>query len=279
MSYDPSKLMFTLKTLPLDVIKIDGGTQSRLKIDENYVEEILGKMKEDTEYLPVTAFFDGKEYWLADGFHRYHATRKNGKASIKCNVTNGLLRDAILYSKSANNRHGLPPTLQDKLNNAKEMIEDFEWGAWSNREIGRICDVSHVTVAKLRVGKVPEKVKFLDKDGEVKTRVTKPPKAEKTFNVATPATLATSAPPVDDGKQQEAIDFLVQENEKLSDQLAVKGAADPELAEKTIAELRDEIKQLTIELNSVKISRDQFQAENAQLKKQVVYLQKQLKAK
>jgi hypothetical protein len=276
MSYDPSKLMFTLKTIPIDAINITGGTQSRLKIDEDYVEEILGKMKEDTEYQPVTAFFDGKEYWLADGFHRYHATRKNGKASIKCNVTNGLLRDAILYSKSANNRHGLPPTLQDKLHNAKEMIEDFEWGTWSNREIGRICDVSHVTVAKLRVGKVPEKVKFLDKDGEVKTRVTKPPKAEKTFDVATPATPAT---PVDDGKQQEAIDFLVQENEKLSDQLAVQGSSDPELAGKTIAELRDEIKQLTIELNSVKISRDQFQAENAQLKKQVVYLQKQLKAK
>jgi hypothetical protein len=276
MSYDPSKLVFTVKTLSLDALNISGGTQSRLKIDESHVEDIFEKMKDDVEYSPVTAFFDGKEYWLADGFHRYHATRKIGKASIKCKVTNGLLRDAILYSKVANNLHGLPPTLQDKLNNAKELIEDFEWGEWSNREIGRICDVSHVTVAKLRVGKVPEKVKFLDKDGEVKTRTTKPPKAEKTFDVATPATPAT---PVDDGKQQEAIDFLVQENEKLSDQLAVKGSADPELAGKTIAELRDEIKQLTIELNSVKISRDQFQAENAQLKKQVVYLQKQLKAK
>jgi ParB-like chromosome segregation protein Spo0J len=273
MSYDPTKIVFTVKTLSLDAMNITGGTQSRLKINEGYVEEIFEKMKDDVEYDPVTAFFDGKEYWLADGFHRYHATRKMGKASIKCKVTNGLLRDAILYSKVANNLHGLPPTLQDKLNNAKELIEDFEWGEWSNREIGRICDVSHVTVAKLRVGKVPEKVKFVNKDGEVKTRVTKPEKPAK-VEVAKPV-----APPVDDGKQQEAIDFLVQENEKLSDQLAVKGAADPELAEKTIAELRDEIKQLTIELNSVKISRDQFQAENAQLKKQVVYLQKQLKVK
>ena len=275
MNYDPSKLVFTVKTLSLDALNISGGTQSRLKIDESHVEDIFEKMKDDVEYSPVTAFFDGKEYWLADGFHRYHATRKIGKASIKCKVTNGLLRDAILYSKIANNLHGLPPTLQDKLNNAKELIEDFEWSEWSNREIGRICDVSHVTVAKLRVGKVPEKVKFVNKDGEVKTRVTKPEKPAKTFDVAT----ATPATPVDDGKQQEAIDFLVQENEKLSDQLAVKGSADPELAGKTIAELRDEIKQLTIELNSVKISRDQFQAENAQLKKQVTYLQKQLKAK
>ena len=274
--YEPSKIVFTPKSLSVDVINITGGTQSRLKIKEDYVEEIYEKMKDGVDYDAVTIFFDGKEYWLADGFHRYHATRKLGKSSIKCKITNGLLRDAILYSKVANNLHGLPPTLQDKINNAIEMIGDSEWGGWSNREIGRICDVSHVTIAKLRIGKVPEKVKFLDKDGEVKTRTTKPPKAEKTFDVATPATPAT---PVDDGKQQEAIDFLVQENEKLSDQLAVKGSSDPELAGKTIAELRDEIKQLTIELNSVKISRDQFQAENAQLKKQLVYLQKQLKAK
>ena len=274
--YEPSKIVFTPKSLSVDVINITGGTQSRLKIKEDYVEEIYEKMKDGVDYDAVTIFFDGKEYWLADGFHRYHATRKLGRASIKCKITNGLLRDAILYSKVANNLHGLPPTLQDKINNAIEMIGDVEWGGWSNREIGRICDVSHVTIAKLRIGKVPEKVKFLDKDGEVKTRTTKPPKAEKTFDVATPATPAT---PVDDGKQQEAIDFLVQENEKLSDQLAVQGSADPELAGKTIAELRDEIKQLTIELNSVKISRDQFQAENAQLKKQLVYLQKQLKAK
>jgi uncharacterized ParB-like nuclease family protein len=273
MMYEPSKIVFTPKSLSVDVINITGGTQSRLKINEDYVEEIYEKMKDGVEYDAVTIFFDGKEYWLADGFHRYHATRKNGKASIKCKITNGLLRDAILYSKVANNLHGLPPSLQDKLHNVKEMVDDFEWGGWSNREIGRICDVSHVTVAKMRVGKMPEEVKYIDRFGETQKRKVAPKDFDK------PATPAIPATPVDDGKQQEAIDFLVQENEKLTDQLAVQGSADPELAGKTIAELRDEIKQLTIELNSVKISRDQFQAENAQLKKQVVYLQKQLKAK
>jgi hypothetical protein len=275
MSYDSTKLMFTLKSLPLDLIKIDGGTQSRLKIDEEYIDEIYENMKEDRMYPPVTVFFDGKEYWLADGFHRLHATRKNGKVSIECNITNGLLREAILYSKTANNKHGKRFSLADKIHNAQELIDDFEWGQWSNREIGRICDVSHVTVAKLRVGKVPEKVKLF-RNNKIETREVNSEKKLKTFDVATPAIPAT---PVDDGKQQEAIDFLVQENEKLTDQLAVQGSTDPELAGKTISELRDEIKQLTIELNSVKISRDQFQAENAQLKKQVVYLQKQLKAK
>ena len=243
MSYDSTKLMFTLKSLPLDLLKIDGGTQSRLKIDEEYIDEIYENMKEDRLYPPVTVFFDGKEYWLADGFHRYHATRKNGKVSIECNITNGLLREAILYSKSANNKHGKRFSLADKIHNAQELIDDFEWSQWSNREIGRICDVSHVTVAKLRVGKVPDAVKYVDRFGETQKRKVTP----KDFDIpATPASPATPATPADDSKQQEAIDFLVQENEKLTDQLAVKGSADPELAGKTIAELRDEIKQLTI---------------------------------
>ena len=87
---------------------------------------------------------------------------------------------------------------------------------------------------------------------------------------------AEENPPVHDEKQ-ETIEFLVAENEKLSDQLATQGATNPELAAQTIADLREEIKLLTIELKSVKISRDQFQSENAQLKKQVASYQRQLK--
>ena len=60
MSYDQSKLIFTLKSLPLDLLKIDGGTQSRLKIDEEYIDEIYENMKEGRLYPPVTVYFDGK---------------------------------------------------------------------------------------------------------------------------------------------------------------------------------------------------------------------------
>ena len=45
-----------------------------------------------------------------------------------------------------------------------------------------------------------------------------------------------------------------------------------------IGELKEEIRLLQIELVSVKKSRDMFQSENAQLKKQVAMMQKKLKA-
>jgi len=52
---------------------------------------------------------------------------------------------------------------------------------------------------------------------------------------------------------------------------------DPDFVEKTIKELRDENKLLRIEVKSLTMSRDQFQAENAQLIKQVAMLQKKIK--
>jgi FtsZ-binding cell division protein ZapB len=50
-----------------------------------------------------------------------------------------------------------------------------------------------------------------------------------------------------------------------------------EMAKQTIAELHDEIKLLKIELSSVKTSRDAFQRENNELKKQIKAMQRQLK--
>jgi FtsZ-binding cell division protein ZapB len=72
---------------------------------------------------------------------------------------------------------------------------------------------------------------------------------------------------------------LISENQKLNDKLAL--AALPEedrfLAELTIEDLREELRLALIELESVKKSRDQFQAENAQLRRQIKALQKNTK--
>ena len=86
--------------------------------------------------------------------------------------------------------------------------------------------------------------------------------------------------------EAETIRFAVQElqkqNEELQDQLTVAMASgsddiQKEKAESIIKDLRAQIRLLEIELKAVTISRDQFQAENAQLMKQVAMLQKKLK--
>lgn len=256
------------KTLPMDVIRIDGGTQARTKIHEEMVLQYAENMRDGDEFPPAVAFFDGKEYWLADGFHRYHAHKTNKKASMVCNIINGTVRDAILYSYSANTKHGLPLSTEDKRRIVKEIFDDFEWGTLYDREIAKICNVSHTFVSKIRESMGIESAYKKPASGNVATQ--KPGKSTKA-----PEKAEEKQPEHDE--RQETIEFLVAENEKLSDQLATQSAPDPELASKTIADLREEIKLLTIELKSVKISRDQFQAENAQLKKQIASYQRQLK--
>ena len=125
------------KTLPMDVIRIDGGTQSRTKINTDAVDTYAQHMLEGAEFPAAVAFFDGKEYWLADGFHRYHAIKKAKKVSMQCNIVNGTVRDAILYSFGANGLHGLPMSNEDKWHIVTEMLSDFEWGEWTDREIDR----------------------------------------------------------------------------------------------------------------------------------------------
>ena len=267
---------FERKTMPITALRIDGGTQSRAMILQATVDTYAEAMADGAEFPPVVAFFDGKDYWLADGFHRYHATRKNKRASIVTNVTTGTVRDAILYSFGANGMHGMQMTGDDKRRIVTEMLNDFEWGQWSDREIARVCHVSHTFVAKVRVetGSAPSKVKYKDKSGEVRerTRDAKPPKKAEPV-------LKEKEPDVNpfESEQAETIKFLIGENEKLTDQLAVKGATDPKAAEELIAELRAQIKVLEVELAAVKTSRDQFQAENSQMKKQLVSYQRQLK--
>ena len=70
------------KSLPMDVIRIDGGTQSREKIHTEVVDDYAAKMADGDEFPAGVAFFDGKEYWLADGFHRYHAYKLLGIKEI-----------------------------------------------------------------------------------------------------------------------------------------------------------------------------------------------------
>ena len=59
--------------LEIDGIRRDGGTQPRSKLHRETTELYTERMREGDEFPPVTVFFDGHEYWLADGFHRVEA--------------------------------------------------------------------------------------------------------------------------------------------------------------------------------------------------------------
>lgn len=255
-----------IKSINIRAIRIDGGTQSREKLDQAVVDEYAELMKEGTEFPPISVVHDGNEYYLSDGFHRLLAAQKAGKASINCDVLTGTLRDAILYSLSANSSHGLRRTVEDRRKAVMTMLEDFEWSEWSDREIARQCHVSHPFVAKLRAAMKPAE----KKGGNITTT-----KAEK----KEPKVKEVEAEEHDPTK--EVIDELVERNAQLEKRLAVElMEATPEekaKAKDLIEELQEQVKQLTIENQALSVSRDTFQAENAQLKRQVKMLQKKLK--
>lgn len=139
-----------MNQLALDLIRVDGGTQSRAALYQNVVDDYASAIGDGATFPPVVVFHDGSVHWLADGFHRHAAHAKLGLVDIDADVRQGTRRDAILYSVGANETHGLRRTNEDKRRAVMALLGDEEWSAWSDREIARRCVVSHPLVIALR---------------------------------------------------------------------------------------------------------------------------------
>lgn len=134
----------------VDRIRTDGGTQPRVAVSDEVVAEYADLYRQGEIFPPVTVFHDGATYWLADGFHRYWATRNAGRNVIAAEVHPGTLRDAILHSVGANATHGLRRTNADKRKAVLTLLDDEEWAQWSDRETAKRCGVHHKTVSSTR---------------------------------------------------------------------------------------------------------------------------------
>lgn len=136
--------------LPVSKCRMDGGTQSRVRIDEGVVKRYQDDLANGDRFDPIQAYFDGTDYWVWDGFHRVNAHKALGLAEINAIVKQGTRRDAVLASTGANPKHGLQRTDDDKRRAVMVLLEDEEWGKWSDRKIADTVHVSHPFVAGLR---------------------------------------------------------------------------------------------------------------------------------
>lgn len=143
---------------PVAIAKIrrDGGTQPRAQLYEEVVAEYAEDMRQGAEFPPVTIFFDGKEYWLADGFHRVSAKEATGGTEVNSEVHSGTHRDAVLFAAGANAKHGLRRTNADKRRAVEQLLRDFEWRRWSDSAIAKQCGVTHPFVSKVRAETVDD---------------------------------------------------------------------------------------------------------------------------
>lgn len=272
-----------MKTMNLAALVLDEKLQSRTEIHQDAVDDYAHAMEQGDQFPPLTVFFDGVHYYLADGYHRYHAAKKVGKVSAQCEVVNGTFREAQLYATGVNAKHGMRRSYADKRKAVMTLLEDFEWSQWNNSEIARRAGVSPPFVANLRQSGSDEKptsVKFTTPTGKVSERKVKEPKVNEP-ELKGPE-IKPEPPKPEFDPRDELIETLTKENAELTDRLAVAAMGGTEeekkLAEQTIAELREKVRILEIELVAVKSSRDQYQSENAQIKKQVAMLNKKLKA-
>ena len=141
--------------LPITKIRTDGGTQSRAQLNEEAIADYAEAMSEGASFPPVLVFYDGQDYWLADGFHRIHAAHKAELTQLAVEVRQGSRREAVLYSVGANAYHGLRRTNADKQRAAETLLRDEEWGQWSDNAIAKACGVSQPFVGKLRAKLFP----------------------------------------------------------------------------------------------------------------------------
>jgi len=157
-----------MKKLKLDAIRIDGGTQCRLVIDQPTVYSYLESMKEGDEFPLMETVFDGSTYWLTDGFHRYHAFKLLGIKEIEVKYKPGTLQDAQIEALKANSKHGKPLTNEDKRNKVEMALKIEGFDKKSNYEIAKICQVSQPFVAAIRDPAVKQKQKENDERRNVK---------------------------------------------------------------------------------------------------------------
>lgn len=137
-------------TIPISLIRITTGSQSRAMTDRRTVEEYAEAWKADAEFPPVDLFISGSDYFPGDGIHRILGAKKAGRTVILAYLYRGDERDAFLHACSANHAHGLRRTNQDKRHMVSRMLNDKEWVKWSDRRIAEQCGVSAQFVANVR---------------------------------------------------------------------------------------------------------------------------------
>ena len=142
------KAAIAIRRLRLSQIRTNAGTQSRVQIDEPTVADYAERMIAGDRFPPVVVFFDGCDYILSDGFHRFRAARQARFETIQADVRRGTRTDALKFSLAANHSHGLRRTNADKQHAIEIALKEFT--DWSDRRIADLVGVTQPTVSAQR---------------------------------------------------------------------------------------------------------------------------------
>lgn len=139
--------------LPLDTIRAEIDLQPRVELSRETVDEYADLLTDDPHFdlPPVVVFLDEDGvYWLGDGFHRKAGYRKAGRSDMPVDIRKGTRRDALQYSLSANDQHGLRRSNDDKRKAVRTALDDPEWSKLSDNSVAKLCAVSQPFVSGVR---------------------------------------------------------------------------------------------------------------------------------
>ena len=138
------------RSLALTAIRRDGGTQPREGIDWDHVKDMQQALADGALLPAVSVIYDGADYWLWDGFHRWHAYNNIGQLEIPVIISQGTQDDAQWESFAANQAHGLKRTPSERERAIRGALKHPKSAGMSNSAIAKHLGVSDKTVAQYR---------------------------------------------------------------------------------------------------------------------------------
>lgn len=118
-------------------------------LDVEHVAELEAGYRAGKTYPPADIFYDGDNYWVADGNHRHAGALRAGKL-LDVKVHEGTLREAILFALRSNTEHGLKLTNDDKRLKAVTLLADPEWFKESDTILAGIANVTQQFISGVR---------------------------------------------------------------------------------------------------------------------------------
>lgn len=131
-------------------IRRDGGTQCRVAVDAGVVQEYCELMRAGEIFPPIRVWFDGREYWLSDGFHRVEAAIRANIDALNADVHDGMLDDAKLDSFGANQGHGLRRTGADNELVVRRALAHPVASKMSTVQLSKLTGIPATTLRRLR---------------------------------------------------------------------------------------------------------------------------------
>lgn len=150
--------MNKIQVLSVDLLRLDAGTQCRVRISEETVEdyaELIAASNGKWPLGPLDVFHDGAEHYVADGFHRTLAAIRVKRSSVPCRLRKGTAKDARIFGMTANDHHGLRMTREDKRA-CVEWLLDTYCGKMTQQKIAELSGVSKRTVQEIVADRKPK---------------------------------------------------------------------------------------------------------------------------